>query len=204
MNTKSNEQEQVEKMIHILSKPQQGTTVRHWLNECWKINENVDYAIVVDSTSQTTVVYSANQNANIDIPDLIGSIVYSLKILENLRDNGCVVLYNLQAPHPVTLGNPALIGQANAFPIAENMMWKYMNMEIVITNELTSYIERGYQTFSEYATNENLRLTRDGFIATKESLQVAQDTLQTSKCSLWVAIITMIVSILISILCRVL
>ena len=191
-------------MIHILSQPQQGTTVRHWLNECWKINENVDYAIVVDPTSQTTVAYSANQNANIDIPDLIGSIVFSLKVLEKLCDNGCIVLYNLQAPRPVTLGNPALVGHANAFPIAENMMWKYMNMEIVTTNELTSYIERGYQTFSEYTTNENLRLTRDSFIATKESLQVAQDTLQTSKCSLWVAIASMIVSIIVSVLCRVL
>ena len=65
MNEKSYEQEQVERMIHILSQPQQGTTVHHWLSECWKMNGNVDYAIVVNPTNQTTVVYSTNKNAKI-------------------------------------------------------------------------------------------------------------------------------------------
>ncbi len=191
-------------MIHILSQPKQGTRVHHWLSECWEMNGNVDYAIVVDPTNQTTIVYSIDSNARIDVPDLIGSIVFSLKVLENLRNNGCIVLYNLQEPQSITLGNSALVGHVQEFRIADNILWKYMNMEIVTTNKLSLYIERGYQTSSEYTTNENLRLTKESCHATQESLKTAQDTLQASKCSICIAIITMIVSIITSILCRIL
>ena len=204
MNEKSYEQEQVERMIHILSQPRQGTRVHHWLRGCWEMNGNVDYAIVVNPTNQTTVVYSTNKNAKTDVPNLIGSIVFSLKVLEELRDNGCIVLYNLQTPQPITLGNSDLVGYAQEFRIADNILWKYMNMEIVTTNKLSLYIERDYQTFSEYTTNENLRLTRESCHATQESLKTAQDTLQASKCSICIAIITMILSIITSILCRIL
>lgn len=173
----------LEKIVKYFEKPN-CNSVKHFIEEECSITKEGD--IVITKTNNTIELISNKPDASFIGGDTISAIVLALNILEELSNNGCVIIYQMNENEQVTIGN-ATITNGNRFKITNDIILKYIDKELLVTDELQKFKERGYLSLNDYNN--------------AESLKVAQRTLKVSRINLWVAIGVAIVGLIIKCIC---
>lgn len=163
MEHKSYQQEKKEERISKLSSLQ---SVAMWLTEALELNKETAYKLDIDPVNKQARLYSTDEYACVKSADLIGEIILALRDLEDLAQHGCIILYK-QRKSPVTLCNKSMTDFSHQYNIEEEILWKYIDCEIIVTCELEKYIGQGYMYFDDYLSIQNLE-------ASKKNLRYAQ------------------------------
>ncbi len=94
----------------------------------------------------------------------------------------------------IVIGN-SNIKESNRFTITNDIILKYIDKELLVTDELQNFKERGYLSLNDYNNAESLR-------AAQHTLKVSQHTLNVSKINLWVAIGVAIAGLILKCICQ--
>lgn len=157
-------------------------SVKHFIEGMCSITKDGDLAII--KKGDTIELISQDSNVEFIGSDAITAIVLALNILEELSNNGCVIIYQINKNERVSIGNETITGPR--FSITNDIILKYIDKELMVTDELQKYKERGYLSLNDYNN--------------AESLKVSQKTLKVSRYNMLIAIIISVASIILDIL----
>lgn len=120
-----------------------------------------------------------------------------IKLLE--RDGYIMLLQDLpKKPSSVTFGGGATNQPYKSFHINDDDVVKllvdYSFTRIYVTEEFRVFCENGYIPRSDVQFNENLELTKQSLELTKQGLELAKQSLDKARTSNCVAIITLIIT----------
>ena len=172
-------------IVDFLLQKFNGSSVKHFIEEVCHITNQGEMCIT--KKGNTIQLISNNLHANIIGGDAISAIVLALNILEELSHNGCVIVYQINKNDQVSIGNES-ITDGKCFEITNDIILKYIDKELLVTDELQKYKERGYLSLNEYNN--------------AKSLEVARCTLNVSKINMWVAIVVAIAGLILKCICK--
>lgn len=172
-------------IVDFLLQKFNGNSIKQFIEEVCHITTEGDMCIT--KKDNTIQLISNNPKANIIDGDAISAIVLALNILEELSNNGCVIVYQLNKNDQVSIGNES-ITDGKCFEITNDIILKYIDKELLVTDELQKYKERGYLSLNEYNN--------------AKSLEVARCTLNVSKINMWVAIVVAIAGLILKCICK--
>ena len=169
-------------IVEFIEKNPKCNSVKHFIEGACSITKDGDLAII--KKGNTIELISQDSNAEFIGSNAISDIVFALNILEELSNNGCVIIYQMNKNDRVSIGNETISG--SCFSITNDIILKYIDKELLATDELQKYKERGCLSLNDY---NNI-----------ESLRVANETLKVSQCNMRVAIATFLVSVILDVL----
>lgn len=174
-----------ENIVDYIEQNPNCSSVKHFIEEVCSITKEGD--LLITKTNDTIELISDNPYANIIGGDAISAIVLALNILEELSNNGCIIIYQMNKNEQVTIGNEN-ITNGNSFKITNDIILKYIDKELLVTDELQKFKERGCLSLNDYNN--------------AKSLKVAQRTLKVSRINIWVAIGVAIVGLITNCICQ--
>lgn len=172
-------------IVDFLLQKFNGNSIKQFIEEVCHITTEGDMCIT--KKDNTIQLISNNPKANIIGGDAISAIVLALNILEELSNNGCIIIYQMNKNEQVTIGNENMTN-GNSFKITNDIILKYIDKELLVTDELQKFKERGCLSLNDYNN--------------AKSLKVAQRTLKVSRINIWVAIGVAIVGLITNCICQ--
>lgn len=184
INLKNNMELTKQNIVDFLLQKFNGSSVKHFIEEVCHITNQGDMCIT--KKGNTIQLISNNPHASLIGGDAISAIVLALNILEELSNNGCVIVYQMNKNDQVSIGNES-ITDGKCFEITNDIILKYIDKELLVTDELQKFKERGCLSLNDY--ND------------AESLKMAQRTLKASKINIWIAIVVAMVDLILRCIC---
>ena len=132
--------------------------MKHFIEEVCSITKEGN--LLITKTNDTVELISNNPNTNYVGGDVINAIVLALNILEELSNNGCVIIFQMNENEQVTKGN-SNITNGNRFKITNDIILKYIDKELLVTDELQRFKERECLSVNDYNNAKSLMSQED-------------------------------------------